>query len=70
MQNAMFQPEQLMQSKEEPGSLVDRQYNPENHLLRLLLLLDFVAFAGSNTTCFVHVSSTPEAVARGQLSWP
>lgn len=71
MQNVMFQPKQLIQSKEEPGSFADRQYNPANHLLRLLLLLlDFIAFTGSNTTCLVHVSSTPEAVARGQLSWP
>lgn len=70
MQNVMFQPEQLMQSKEEPGSFADRQYNPANYLLRLLLLLDFVAFAGSNTTCLVHVSSTLEVVAREQLSWP
>ena len=70
MQNVMFQSEQLMQSEEEPGSFADRQYNPANHLLRLLLLLDFVAFTGSNTTCLVHVSSALEVVAREQLSWP
>lgn len=60
----MFQPEQLMQSKEESGSFANRQYNPTKHLLRLLLL-DFVAFTGSDTTCLVHVSPTPDVVARG-----